>query len=549
MKIPLSVGDFLARGETVYPNRIAVIDEPDQPAASWGEVTFADFAERCRQFSAGLDRLGVGQGERIAIVSHNSARLLLAIFACASSGRICVPVNFRLNKSEVGYIVEHSGASVLLFDPELAETLADISCPHRFALGAESDQALLAADADPIAWQPDEDATATINYTSGTTGRPKGVQMTHRNIWLNAVTFGWTAGVSDDDVYLHTLPMFHCNGWGMPFALLGAGAPQVVLRKVDGAEILDRIARHGVTYLCGAPAVAKAVLDAAPSWQSASQSPVPSGVRMTVAGAPPPTRIIEQLESDLGWEFMQLYGLTETTPYLTLNRRRKETDSLPPPERAERLARQGAPALGVKLRIAESGEVCAQGNHIMDGYWNQPEATAEAIPDSWFRTGDVGFIDDDNYLVLRDRSKDVVISGGENVSSIEVEDCLFSHPDVAEVAVIGVPDEKWGETPKAIVVLNKAGSVSPASADPASAAQAPVSAAPAPAAQAADPASVAQTSVTEQELIDYCRSRMAHFKCPTSVDFCDELPRTATGKVQKYLLRQPYWEDKDSFIN
>ena len=518
MKIPLSVGDFLARGETVYPNRIAVIDEPDQPAASWGEVTFADFAERCRQFAAGLDRLGVGQGERIAIVSHNSARLLLAIFACASSGRICVPVNFRLNQSEVGYIVEHSGASALLFDPELTDTLADISCPHRFALGAESDQALLASDADPVAWQPDEDATATINYTSGTTGRPKGVQMTHRNIWLNAVTFGWTAGVSDDDVYLHTLPMFHCNGWGMPFALLGAGAPQVVLRKVDGAEILNRIARHGITYLCGAPAVAKAVLDAAPGWQSANQSPVPSGVRMTVAGAPPPTRIIEQLESDLGWEFMQLYGLTETTPYLTINRRRKETDSLPPPERAERLARQGAPALGVKLRIAESGEVCAQGNHIMDGYWNQPEATAEAISDSWFRTGDVGFIDDDNYLVLRDRSKDVVISGGENVSSIEVEDCLFSHPDVAEVAVIGVPDEKWGETPKAIVVLNKLNKAEAA-------------------------------LVTEQELIDYCRGRMAHFKCPTSVDFCEELPRTATGKVQKYLLRQPYWEDKDSFIN
>lgn len=524
MKIPLSVGDFLARGETVYPDRIAVIDEPDQPAASWGEVTFADFAERCRQFAAGLDSLGVGQGERVAIVSHNSARLLLAIFACASSGRICVPINFRLNQEEVGYIVEHSGASVLLFDPELADTLAGIACSHRFALGAESDEALLAADADPRPWQPDEDATATINYTSGTTGRPKGVQMTHRNIWLNAVTFGWTAGVSDDDVYLHTLPMFHCNGWGMPFALLGVGAPQVVLRKVDGAEILNRIARHGVTYLCGAPAVAKAVLDAAPGWQSTDQSPIPSGVRMTVAGAPPPTRIIEQLESDLGWEFMQLYGLTETTPYLTLNRRRKETDRLPPSERAELLARQGAPALGVKLRISESGEVCARGNHIMDGYWNQPEATAEAISDSWFRTGDVGFIDEDNYLVLRDRSKDVVISGGENVSSIEVEDCLFSHPDVAEVAVIGVPDEKWGETPKAIVVLNKteaAGSVSPA----------------------------ARSPLTEQELIEYCRSRMAHFKCPTSVDFCDELPRTATGKVQKYLLRQPYWEHKDSFIN
>lgn len=543
MKVPLSIGDFLARGETVYPNRIAVIDEPDQPAASWGEVTFADFAERCRQFAAGLDSLGVGQGERIAIVSHNSARLLLAIYACGNSGRICVPINFRLKQEEVGYIVEHSGASVLLTDPELSDALADIKCPHRFTLGAESDQALLAASADPRPWQPDEDATATVNYTSGTTGRPKGVQMTHRNIWLNAVTFGWTAGVSDDDVYLHTLPMFHCNGWGMPFALFGAGASQVVLRKVDGPEILRRIAQHGVTYLCGAPAVAKAVLDAAADFPD----PIPSGVRMTVAGAPPPTRIIERLETDLGWEFMQLYGLTETTPYLTINRRRKETDPLPPAERAERLSRQGAPALGVKLRIAESGEVCAQGNHIMDGYWNQPEATAEAIAEGWFRTGDVGFIDEDNYLVLKDRSKDVVISGGENISSIEVEDCLFSHPAVAEVAVIGVPDEKWGETPKAVVVLAKTAlgaATAPGVADVADAATAAAVATPAATAPA-----TATTPITEQDLIDYCRSRMAHFKCPTSVDFCDELPRTATGKVQKYLLRQPYWEGHDSFIN
>ena len=519
MKVPLNIGDFIARGEAVYPNRIAVIDEPDQPAASWGEVTFAEFAERCRQLAAGLDHLGVEAGERVAIVSHNSARLLLAIFACASSGRICVPINFRLNRDEVSYIVEHSGASMLLIDPELADTMADIACPHSFTLGTESDEALLIPNADPRPWQPDEDATATNNYTSGTTGRPKGVQMTHRNIWLNAVTFGWMAGVSDDDVYLHTLPMFHCNGWGMPFALLGTGVPQVVLRKVDGTEILNRIARHGVTYLCGAPAVVKAVLDAAAGW-SGEQGPIPSGVRMTVAGAPPPSRIIEQMETDLGWEFMQLYGLTETTPYLTINRRRKETDHLSPSERAELLARQGAPALGVKLSIADNGEVCAQGNHIMDGYWEQPEATAEAIAEGWFHTGDVGFIDDDNYLVLRDRSKDVVISGGENVSSIEVEDCLFSHPGVAEVAVIGVPDEKWGETVKAVVVR----------------------------------AATTKEPATEQELIDYCRSRMAHFKCPTSVDFCEELPRTATGKVQKYRLRQPYWEDpywKDraSFIN
>lgn len=520
----------MERGEKVYPDRIAIIDEPDQPAASWGEVTFAEFARRVRAFGAGLDNLDVGFGERVAIISHNSARLLCTILGAASHGRICVPINFRLKQDEVSYIVEHSGASVLLVDPELAEDMDGIDCRHRFILGADSDHELLAFDQEPQLWPADENATATLNYTSGTTGRPKGVQLTHRNIWLNAVTFGWGSSVCDDDVFMNVVPMFHCNGWGMPFANLGAGSCQVVLRKVDGAEILRRIEQHDVTYLCGAPAVANAVLDAAAGWDG----PVPGSgrVRMTVAGAPPPTRLIERMESDLGWEFIQIYGLTETTPVLTMCRRRREWDGLAPDKRAHMLSRQGAPLIGIQVEMSDSGEVLARGNHVMDQYWQQPDETAEAIQDGWFHTGDVGALEADGYLMLRDRRKDVVISGGENVSSIEVEDCLFSHPQVAEVAVIGVPDEKWGETVKAIVVLKAPGEADPGADGPA--------AAPGP---AADP------QAAEAELIAYCRSKMAHFKCPTSVDFVDELPRTATGKVQKFRLRLPYWEGHDKLVN
>ena len=288
MKVPLTVGDFLERAAHVYPDRPALIDEPEQPAPTWGTITYGELARRTRALAVALDRLGVGWGERVAVVSHNSARLATLMLGVSAAGRISVPVNFRLNAAEVDYIVSHCGARMLLIDPELADSLAAVGCEHRFVLGAEADEALFAdaAAAEPRPWPPDEDAIAAINYTSGTTARPKGVQMTHRTIWLNAVTFGWSAGVSDRDVYLHTLPMFHCNGWGMPYTLTGVGAAQVVIRKVDGAEILRRIERHGVTYLCGAPAVVAAVLAAAEDWQG----PIPGSgtVRMTVAGGAPP---------------------------------------------------------------------------------------------------------------------------------------------------------------------------------------------------------------------------------------------------------------------
>ena len=509
MKVALTVRDFLDRAETVYPDRVAVVDEPDQPADPLGELTYRQLARRARAQAAGLDRLGIGAGERVAIVSHNSARLLSGFWGVSGWGRIYVTVNFRLARDEIAYIVEHCGASVLLYDPEVADVVADINVAHRAQLGSADEEAMFDWDTEPRDWEADEDATATINYTSGTTARPKGVQQTHRSLWINAATFGWQAGITDRDTYLHTLPMFHCNGWGMPYATAGMGATQVVLRKVDGAEILRRVDRHGVTLMCGAPAVVNMVLDAAADWE---QVPGAGRTRIVVAGAPPPTRTIQRVETELGWEFIQIYGLTETAPLLTMNRGRAEWDDLDSEERARRLSRAGAPALGVRMAVTAEGEVAARSNVVMDGYWDQPEATSEAIVDGWFRTGDGGFIDD-GYVTISDRKKDVIITGGENVSSIEVEDALFSHPAVAEVAVIGVPDAKWGELVLGLVVL-------------------------------AD-----NQQATEDELRDHCRSRLAGYKIPKRIEFRTELARTATGKLQKFKLRQPYWEELDRQVN
>ena len=511
MKVPLTLRDHIDRAELVYGERIAVVDEPDQPATPWPDVTYGRLAELARAQAAGLDALGVGHGERVAVVSQNSARLVSSFFGVSAYGRVLVPVNFRLKAEEVAYIVEHSGASVLLVDPELDDDLASVTAPHRFVIGTDADAALHRFDVAPEPWAPDEDATASINYTSGTTARPKGVQLTHRNLWLDAAVFGWQIGVSDRDVLLHTLPQFHVNGWTIPYAVTAMGGRHVILRKVDGAEILRRVERHGVTLLCGAPAVVAAVLDAAADWDG----PVPGSgrVRIVVAGAPPPTRTIERVETELGWELIQIYGLTETSPLLTMNRTRAEWDGLDPAERARKLSRAGAPALGVRLRLADDGEILARGNHVLAGYWDQPEATDAAIVDGWFHTGDGAVVDDEGYYTIADRKKDVIISGGENVSSIEVEDCLFSHPDVVEVAVIGVPDERWGEMVKALVVL------------------------------------APDATADEAALIAHCKAHLAGYKCPTSVEVRDELARTATGKLQKFKLRAPYWEGLDRQVH
>ncbi len=511
MKVALTVNDFLRRAELVYPDRTAIVDEPTQPAASWGSITYREMARRAKALAAGLDALGVQQGERVAILSHNSARLLTALFGVSGSGRILVPINFRLAAEEVKYIVAHSGARMLLVDPELEAAMADVGCAMKWTIGAESDAILMRFDTEPVAWEADEDTTATINYTSGTTARPKGVQLTHRNLWLNASIFGWHMGVSDRDVYLHTLPQFHCNGWGMLYAVTGVGAEHIILRKVDGAEILRRVDEHGVTLMCGAPTVLNMILDAATTWEG----PIPGHgrVRIVVAGAAPPTRTIERCATELGWEFVQIYGLTETTPLITMNRARAEWDDLAPGDRAVQLNRAGGPVIGCEMAVSESGEVLTRGNMVMAGYWEQPDATAEAIHDGFFHTGDGGSIDGFNYVTIADRKKDVIISGGENVSSIEVEDAIFQHPEVTEVAVIGIPDEKWGELVTALVVRAQG------------------------------------SALTEEQVIAWTKQKLAGYKCPKKIEFRTELARTATGKLQKFKLRAPFWEGYERQVN
>jgi fatty-acyl-CoA synthase len=516
MRVPLTIGDFLERAATVYADRVAVTDEPEV-AGSLGRITYGELHDRARAMAAGLDSMGIGPGERVAIVSPNSVRFLTSYFGVSGFGRVLVPINYRLTGDEIAYILEHSGTRLALFDPELDEVMSGVKGAQTVRLDGVQDAELFDPEVGrrttPARWEPDEDATCSINYTSGTTARPKGVQLTHRNCWLNAVTFGWHTTVNDRDTLIHTLPMFHCNGWGMPYAVTAMGCTHVVQRKIDGETILERIGSEGVTLMCGAPAVVAAVLDAAQTRISEGrQIPGWGTMRLVVAGAPPPSRTIERVETELGWELIQIYGLTETSPLLTINRAPAEWSDMDSSERAVALSRAGVPALGVRIDVDESGEILARSNHVFEGYWEQPDASAQALEDGWFHTGDGGRLEG-AYVVVSDRKKDVIITGGENVSSIEVEDCLYQHPAIAEVAVIGVPDEQWGESVKALVVLRPG------------------------------------MSVSESELIEHCRSRLAHFKAPRSVETRTELDRTATGKLQKFKLRQPYWQDRDRQVN
>jgi acyl-CoA synthetase (AMP-forming)/AMP-acid ligase II len=504
MRVPLTLIDFLERG-AMHGDRVVVVDEPDGPG-SLGEISFAELESRSRGMACALDRLGVAHGGRVAIVSPNSARFVIALYGVSAFGRVLVPINFRLNASEVEYIVGHSGADVLLIDPELADGLANVPARHRIVLDGVEDAELFApTDESPAPWEPDEDATASINYTSGTTAKPKGVQLTHRTLWLHAASIGWHVRVGPRDVHLQVQPLFHCNGWGLPYGLTAMGGRQVMQRKVDGEEILRRVERHGMTMSCGVPAVLDAIL-AANAARGEGPAPGRGTMRMLVGGAPPRTTTLERCEAELGWEVVHGYGLTESSPLLTINTPTAEDDALPPAERARRLLRQGMAVIGVRLKVDPLGEVLARSNHLLASYWDDPKATDLALEDGWFHTGDGGELDDENLLTITDRKKDVIISGGENVSSIEVENCLASHAAVVDVAVIGVPSERWGETVKALVVVTEG------------------------------------TDVDETALIAFCRERLAHFKCPTSVELRDALPRTATGKLQKFLLRAPYWE-------
>jgi fatty-acyl-CoA synthase len=504
MNVPLNTADFCHRARTVHPHRVGAVDEPGF-AGSLGTLTYGELLLRCDGMIGALVRMGIAAGDRVAIISPNAAKLLIALYAVTGTGRVLVPINFRLGAEEAQYIVDDSEASLLLVDPELDPRFRSVSARHRIVMDGDADAELFApADAEAEWPTVAEDAPGTINYTSGTTAAPKGVVLTHRSLWLNAATVGWTLGLGESDRYLHTLPIFHVNGWGLPLANAAFGVPNVIQRAVRGPEILRRVDREGITLLCGATPVAAAIEEAALA-QRESGEPVPGegATRMVSGGAPTPAAVIERFERTTGWELIHAYGLTETGPVLTVNRV-LPSEGLSPGDRAARLAAAGAPMLGVRLRVDESGEIHARTAKAMSGYWNRPDWPSAASDEGWLATGDGGAFED-GVLRITDRKKDVIVSGGENVSSLEVESVLHEHPDVVDAAVVGVPHERWGETPKALVVLRDG------------------------------------ATLDEEALIGFCKQRLAGFKCPTSVERRDQLPRTATGKVRKFVLREPYW--------
>ena len=518
MEVPLLVDDFLRRPAQLYAGKTAVVDGPRR-------FTYRELGARVERLAHALLSLGVRKGDRVAMLSPNSHFYLESFFGTSRVGAILVPLNFRLLPQDHEYILNHAGVKVVLADRELTPLVDGIRprlpSVEQWVSAADEGgapagwtdwEALIArssAGAAPAVERGENDAVS-INYTSGTTARPKGVMLTHRNCYLNAYNLIAHLGFRHDDVELWTLPMFHCNGWGGVYALTGMGGTHVVLRAVDAREIFGLIEAEGVTVACMAPAVLLRILE----YPDRARHRLRTRPRLVVAGAPPPAAFVERLERELGWEFLEIYGLTETSPLLTVS----APDFATPGGDWSRRARAGVPGLGVEIALLDAdgqpvprddrtvGEVCARSNVVMAGYWNDPQATAGAVRDGWFHTGDVAVWDEGGNVHIVDRQKDVIISGGENISSSEVEDALYRHPAVLECAVIGVPDAQWGETPKAVVVLR-----------------------PGQAAEAA-------------EIVAHCRERLAHFKCPTSVDFADSLPRTATGKLKKFELRERYWK-------
>ncbi|MFT5441341.1 MAG: fatty-acyl-CoA synthase [Myxococcota bacterium] len=524
MEVPLLVDDFLRRGAQLYAAKTAIVDGAMR-------LTYAQFEQRANQMSHALLGAGIRKGDRVGILSPNSHFFLESFYATSQIGAILVPLNFRLQSTDLEYILDHAGVVCLLADRELAESSPTLqaclpkvnhwisACDEGKQIEGWQDWDRFIAEASDQRPPPsgcEENDLVSINYTSGTTARPKGVMLTHRNCYINAYSLMAHLGVRHEDVELWTLPMFHCNGWGGVYALTGVGGTHVVLRAIEAKTIYDLIEQEKVTFACMAPTVLRTVLD----YPDKANHRLPSPVRFTVAGAPPPAAFIERLEKELGFEFIQIYGLTETAPVLTVSRPDHTTDA----EDWSRRSRAGVAAMGVQVEVVDGndqpvpkdnqqvGELRARSNVVFKGYWEQPDQTDAAIRDGWFYTGDLAVWDEHESVHIVDRKKDVIISGGENISSPEIEDTLYQHPAVMECAVIGVPSEKWGETPLAIIVLRP------------------------------------EHEVDEAGIIEFCRDNMAHFKCPTRIEFVPELPRTATGKLQKFRLRDAYWGEGDRRI-
>jgi fatty-acyl-CoA synthase len=469
-----------------------------------------------------LQGLGVAQGDRVATISPNTHAQLESFYSVPQLGAVLVPINYRLTAEDFVYIVNHSGATVLCVAEEYLAAVDGIrdrmpGVEHYVAFDGNGegwlDYEAAVAAAGPGFDRPEiaERDLISINYTSGTTARPKGVMITHRNAAINTIGTLLHLPMAVGSRYLWTLPMFHANGWTYTWTVTAAAGTHVCLRKVDPAVIFGLIRDEQVGSLCAAPTVLIALASAPAS----VRGEVPAGVQVVTAGAPPAAATIERMEGEFGWEVTQVYGLTETAPFITVCAPLPEHEELSPADRAVLKARQGVELLtSGELRVVDSdgrevpadgqtvGEIVVRGNVVMEGYYNDPEATMRAMGDGWFHTGDAAVLHPDGYAEIRDRLKDVIISGGENISSVEVEGVLLRHPEVQEVAIVGLPHEKWGETPHAFVVLRDGG------------------------------------SATEEDVIAFARERLAHFKAPRGVTFVAELPKTATGKIQKYVLRK-----------
>jgi fatty-acyl-CoA synthase len=514
MELPLTPLDFARRARKLYGDREAVVDGTQR-------FTYAEFFDRCDRWSNALLRLGVGQGDRVAYLAPNTHAMLESFYAVPQIGAVCVPLNYRLTAADFQYLINHSGARVVCVDEDYLDAIDSI----RHDLPRV--EAFVALEGNRAGWLNYEELLASenvgvelpeiaesdlisINYTSGTTSRPKGVMITHRNAYLNIVGTLIHHPMSPADRYLWTLPMFHANGWTFVWIVTAVGGTHVCLRKVDPLMVFDLVNRESITMLCAAPTVLIGIANA----PAEARRDARRGIRIMTAGAPPAAATIERVEDELGWTITQAYGLTETSPFITICEPRPEHFEFEKSRQCEVKACQGVELLtSGELRVVDEsgvdvpkdaqtlGEIIVRGNVVMKGYFEDPEATAQVIRDGWFYTGDAAVVHPDGYAEIRDRLKDVIISGGENISSVEVEGVLLRHPAIQEVAIVGLPHERWGEAPHAFVVLQNG------------------------------------ASATEEELCNFARSNLAHFKAPHGVSFVSELPKTATGKIQKYVLR------------
>ncbi len=521
---PLS---FIRRSAFVYPDKTAIVHGSKR-------VTYREFGERVNRLASALKRRGFKKGDRCAVMLPNIPPMLDAHFGVLLAGGLIVPINIRLAPAEIEYILNHSGATVLICDTEFAKLVEPIRKnlttvtlfidvadePGHGSLGGTDYEAFLReGSAEAVAWCIESEMEeVSINYTSGTTGRPKGVVFCHRGAYLNAINEVIETHQRPESVYLWTLPMFHCNGWCFTWGVTALGGTHVCLRRFEPDAVWPLIARAGVTHLNGAPVVLIALLNA-----STRPAKLDRPLTITTAGAPPSPTLIENVRA-LGAEIIHVYGLTETYGPTTICAPQPGWDQRPPAEQGTLMARQGvAYVMSDPIRVVDEhmndvprdgqtlGEVVMTGNMVMKGYYNDTEATAKAFKGGHFHSGDVAVWHPDGYAELRDRSKDIIISGGENISSIEVEQVIYRHSAVLECAVVGVPHEKWGESPKAFITLKPG------------------------------------QSATQDEIIAFCRQSVAHFKCPTAVEFC-ALPKTSTGKIQKFVLREKEWKGKEKRI-